>query len=182
MSPFLSFAAVKTAARGRWPEILPALNVPRDALRAKHGPCPGCGGKDRYRFDDRGGDGTWYCSGGGEPRHGDGFDLLGHVHGWAPAEALEAVGRHLGVEGSALPAAIAAGREARDRCEIEEALLHELYVLLQVLQARASSRYLERDSRFRVLRPEWRPVPDGQWERERLAVKRILTGLGWLYG
>ncbi|AGN89460.1 DNA primase [Serratia phage Eta] len=27
-----------------------------------HGPCPVCGGKDRFRFDDKDGRGTWFCS------------------------------------------------------------------------------------------------------------------------
>lgn len=27
-----------------------------------HGPCPVCGGKDRFRFDDKEGRGTWFCS------------------------------------------------------------------------------------------------------------------------
>lgn len=49
-------------ARGRWREILPALGIASALLKAKHGPCPVCGGKDRFRFDDKGGAGTWYCN------------------------------------------------------------------------------------------------------------------------
>lgn len=45
-----SFTDVGAAARGRWPEILPALGVPAEALSRKHGPCPGCGGSDRFRY------------------------------------------------------------------------------------------------------------------------------------
>jgi putative DNA primase/helicase len=50
-------------ARGRWPGILAAIGVPAKVLRNRHGPCPfpGCGGKDRFRFDDQG-DGRYICS------------------------------------------------------------------------------------------------------------------------
>ena len=49
-----TFAMVKIAAHGRWPEILAALGIDPAALRNRHGPCPGCGGRDRFRFDDNG--------------------------------------------------------------------------------------------------------------------------------
>src|SRR5690348_13963485 len=49
-------------ARGRWREILPCLGVETRYLTNKHGPCPLCGGKDRFRFDDKNGDGTYYCN------------------------------------------------------------------------------------------------------------------------
>ncbi|WP_250206017.1 primase-helicase zinc-binding domain-containing protein, partial [Escherichia coli] len=47
--------AVK-AARGHWAQILPALGV--NILKNRHQPCPVCGGKDRFRFDDQEGRGT----------------------------------------------------------------------------------------------------------------------------
>jgi putative DNA primase/helicase len=54
-------------ARGRWTSILPALGIDSKFLKRKNGPCPMCGGKDRWRFTDINGKGTWwcnYCSGG----------------------------------------------------------------------------------------------------------------------
>lgn len=65
----------KTAelARGRWPGILKAMGISDEFLRNKHGPCPICGGKDRFRFDDKEGSGSFYCE---TCRPGDGFDLL----------------------------------------------------------------------------------------------------------
>lgn len=39
-------------ARGRWREILPQLGIDTSYLRTRHGPCPLCGGKDRFRWDD----------------------------------------------------------------------------------------------------------------------------------
>jgi putative DNA primase/helicase len=42
-------------ARHRWREILPRLGIETRFLVNKHGPCPLCRGKDRFRFDDRDG-------------------------------------------------------------------------------------------------------------------------------
>lgn len=66
-------------AADRWPGILQAFGVDPQFLRNKHGPCPLCGGKDRFRFDDREGRGTWFCSQCGS---GDGFTLLKNLNGW----------------------------------------------------------------------------------------------------
>ncbi|WBL82305.1 toprim domain-containing protein [Bradyrhizobium xenonodulans] len=49
-------------ARGRWQTILPALGMDRRFLKRKNGPCPMCGGKDRWRFTDIEGKGTWWCN------------------------------------------------------------------------------------------------------------------------
>lgn len=49
-------------ARGRWREILPALGVDSRLLTNKGSECPVCGGKDRFRFDDKDGKGTWFCN------------------------------------------------------------------------------------------------------------------------
>jgi putative DNA primase/helicase len=65
-------------ARGRWREILPRLGIETRFLRNKHGPCPLCGGKDRFRFDDKDGRGTWICSVCGA---GDGVKLVMAVRG-----------------------------------------------------------------------------------------------------
>lgn len=98
LDPCLDFPTVKAAARGGWRELLIELRIPAEALRDQHGPCPGCGGVDRFRFDDRNGHGTFYCSGGGsDPAAGDGFKLLEHVHGWQPCAALRAVAEALGL-------------------------------------------------------------------------------------
>ena len=88
----------KAQAQGRWREILATLGVDVPAGEHKHGPCPGCGGKDRFRFDDRNGRGTFICSmGGGEPLAGDGFALLHHVHGWNFMETARQVADVLGI-------------------------------------------------------------------------------------
>lgn len=69
---------LKDRARGRWHGILQALGVDRQFLNDKHGPCPVCGGKDRFRFDDRDHRGTFFCSFCGA---GDGVTLVMRVKG-----------------------------------------------------------------------------------------------------
>ncbi|MBS0366714.1 MAG: toprim domain-containing protein [Proteobacteria bacterium] len=68
-----------------WPKILAQLGIPEQALRLKKaGPCPACGGQDRYTFDNRKGKGDFICRGCGP---GDGFTLLRRFHGWSFTEA-----------------------------------------------------------------------------------------------
>lgn len=75
------------AARGRWVGILANFGIDERFLRNKHGACPICDGKDRFRFDDKGGNGTYYCNGCGA---GNGMDLLMAFTGWDfPKAALE---------------------------------------------------------------------------------------------
>lgn len=98
-----SHTDIPALVRGRWREILPALGIPTEYLTNRHGPCPGCGGRDRYRFDDREGRGTFVCGGGGDTLTGDGFDLLMHVHGWSRQEVFRAVSEYLGMASSLPP-------------------------------------------------------------------------------
>lgn len=94
----VGFPEVAAAARGHWKTLLPSLGVDTHALNGKHGACPGCGGKDRFRFDDKDGNGTFVCSqGNGDTLAGDGFILLEHVHGWTRPESFQAVKAALGL-------------------------------------------------------------------------------------
>ena len=63
---------------GRWASLLPMLGVPMAHLKNRHGPCPMCGGTDRFRFDDKDGKGTWICSHCGS---GNGIDLALKITG-----------------------------------------------------------------------------------------------------
>ena len=53
---------IMAEARGNWPMILRKLGIGDEYLRNRHGPCPLCGGVDRYRFDNLDDDGTYYCN------------------------------------------------------------------------------------------------------------------------
>lgn len=79
---------------GRWESILTSLGVSPEVLSKKHGPCPMCGGKDRFRFDNKGGRGTWFCSHCGA---GDGFKLLLQMNDWTFPQAAREVERVLGM-------------------------------------------------------------------------------------
>lgn len=59
---------------GQWSTVLGNYGCQLPSGR-KHGPCPVCGGKDRFRFDDKNGRGTWFCSQ-CEPQSGGGLLLL----------------------------------------------------------------------------------------------------------
>ena len=74
--------------------ILVALGFPGDALENRHRPCPMCGGTDRFRFDDRHGNGEYYCNGCGA---GDGFRLLEKHLGWDFPRAAREVAAVVGV-------------------------------------------------------------------------------------
>jgi putative DNA primase/helicase len=91
------------AARGRWREILPSLGIPVKFLNGKHQPCPACGGRDRARFDDRRGNGDYFCSHCGA---GDGFDLLRKVNGWDFKESAKRVDEIIGNLPTAAPVSI----------------------------------------------------------------------------
>ena len=75
---------ISEIATGRWPAILMQFGIEERFLRNKHGECPLCGGKDRYRFDDKLGRGSWICNQCGA---GDGFALLEKFKGWTFKEA-----------------------------------------------------------------------------------------------
>lgn len=66
------------AARGKWRGILLQLGVEEKFLHDKHGPCPMCGGVDRFRWDNKGGSGSYIC---GQCGAGNGFDLAMNVLG-----------------------------------------------------------------------------------------------------
>lgn len=90
------------AANGRWPEILSTLaGLTPTQLSNVHQPCPACGGDDRYRFDDKDGRGTWFCSHcGGRNRTGGGgtgITLLMAVRNWDFKQAAQAIESHLGI-------------------------------------------------------------------------------------
>lgn len=60
------------AAKGKWRGILLQLGLPERALSGNHGPCPMCCGKDRFRWDNKGGNGSYIC---GQCGAGDGMKL-----------------------------------------------------------------------------------------------------------
>jgi putative DNA primase/helicase len=83
-------------ARGRWREILPLLGIETRFLVNRHGPCPLplCGGgKDRFRFDDKRGEGTYICNQCGA---GTGMIMIRRFRGWDHATACREVDKIIG--------------------------------------------------------------------------------------
>jgi putative DNA primase/helicase len=97
-------------ARYRWREILPQLGIETRFLTNKHGPCPLCGGKDRFRFDDKDGSGSYIC---GRCGAGVGLILVCKKHGWDFKTACDEIDRIIG-KGLA-PAAPATPEKPNDR-------------------------------------------------------------------
>jgi putative DNA primase/helicase len=78
----------------RWRSILPHFGIGETFLTGNHGPCPVCGGKDRFRFDDKEGRGTFYCS--GSCGAGDGPKLIMLKTGMRFADLADEIRRRLG--------------------------------------------------------------------------------------
>ncbi|MBS7696253.1 MULTISPECIES: toprim domain-containing protein [unclassified Chelatococcus] len=89
----MSRTALKDRARGKWIGILTQLGVSSEFLTGKHCPCPICGGKDRFRFDNRDGRGTYICS---HCDAGDGATLIMKVKGWDFRQAADEIEAILG--------------------------------------------------------------------------------------
>ena len=70
--------AVKQRAHGRWSEVLAAAGIEERILRHRNGPCPSCGGTDRFQYTDKFGEGNYHCRQCGP---GGGFKLLQAVRG-----------------------------------------------------------------------------------------------------
>jgi putative DNA primase/helicase len=89
-------ADIHTRLGAAWPVVLAQLGIDEAFLRPKKaGPCPACGGRDRYVFDNRSNRGDYFC------RHcgaGDGFQLLQRAHGWTFRETLQRVAEAAGLE------------------------------------------------------------------------------------
>ncbi|EFE0933794.1 DUF927 domain-containing protein [Escherichia coli] len=76
---------VRNKANGHWQPIIESLGIPTNR---SEGPCPACGGSTRYRFDDKDGRGTYFCSHCGA---GTGLDLVMKVRQCGAREAAELV-------------------------------------------------------------------------------------------
>ena len=85
---------IKTSdiARGRWPQILRAFGVPAKLLNGRKQPCPFCGGKDRFRFTDFKGTGTFFCNQCGTY---PGFKFLEKYKGWDFKQAANEIDKLL---------------------------------------------------------------------------------------
>lgn len=86
-------SGARDVARGHWKEILPEMGIESRYLTRKHGPCPICGGNDRFRWDNRNDEGTYVCTQCGS---GDGFTLLERITGQSFKQLADKVEQMLG--------------------------------------------------------------------------------------
>jgi putative DNA primase/helicase len=87
--------AIKAAARGKWRGIYEHFGI--DVGNGKHGPCPACSNSnpksDRFRYDDKHGNGDYYCNGCGA---GDGISLVQKVTGMQFIEVMKTIAEIIG--------------------------------------------------------------------------------------
>ncbi|MBX9693757.1 MAG: toprim domain-containing protein [Cyanobacteria bacterium] len=79
---------LKYRCRGQWQWVLARLGIPEQYLSKRSGPCPCCGGDDRFSFDNKDNNGSFICRGCGP---GDGFELLKRFHRWTFSQTMDAV-------------------------------------------------------------------------------------------
>lgn len=118
MNHNISAAAVTAAAHGQWREILTANGIKLPEPK-KHGPCPICGGKDRFRLEERKAEkaarGVWVCSH-CDCKGGDGLSLYQQATGQSMSEAISSLGRYFGLSGP-----VSAADHARNEKQRQEA-------------------------------------------------------------
>lgn len=122
------------AARGKWKDIITSLGVDPAFLTGKHMKCPFCGGKDRFRFDDKDGSGSYFCSGCGA---GAGIDFVMNARLWDFQKAAMEVDL---LVGSAKHSAIKKDRTDEEKCAAMKMLLDSSG---RVVKGTASWSYLE---------------------------------------
>lgn len=92
---------IRAAARSRWPEIISHLaGLDASTLTGSHGPCPKCGGSDRFRMIDAEA-GALLCNQCFNSKNGDGFAAVQWLLDCKFGPALEKIASYLGIEKTA---------------------------------------------------------------------------------
>ena len=163
--------SVYERARGRWRDVLLALGVPTTILNGKAQPCPWCGGKDRFTFDDKAGNGSFIC------RHcgaGSGIEFVKRHLGVDFKEAAKRVEGLIGVTHVRAP------KEARGE-EPQKAAMRALWRRGHVLTGEdIASRYLIRTRGIEL--PKWPPalrwIEDlAYYEDQKAKVRSYMPGM-----
>ena len=122
------------AAAGFWPQLLPALGISIYAS-GRHGACPVCGGKDRFRFDNQDGRGTWHCNQCGA---GDGLNLVEKALDVSAKEAAIKIANMLG----ALPPVSKAPANTADKAAAQSEAAARAQKLIAAAVSRTDNAYL----------------------------------------
>ena len=95
--PLYEIDQVKQAAANRWPEIFSAISGAQElSFDGKHGPCPKCGGTDRFRLIDPAA-GACLCNQCFTSKNGDGLAVLQWLTDQGFSEVLAATAGYLGI-------------------------------------------------------------------------------------
>lgn len=86
----MKISEITAQAVDKWNYIFHSLGI--EVGNGKHCPCPICGGKDRFRFDNQNGRGTYICNQCGS---GDGLELIKHYYHCDAKEASIKVAEYL---------------------------------------------------------------------------------------
>ncbi len=132
---------VTRSAVNRWPDVLPMLGIDIPNHRGGLGPCPACGGTDRFQFDDLEGRGTWHCRH-CETEAGDGLALVMNVRQCSATEAAFSVADVLGIDYRA------AESDSNTASQRQEQLNTERQQREQERQQRAANDALQRRNTF----------------------------------
>ncbi|MHB4646533.1 DUF927 domain-containing protein [Klebsiella pneumoniae] len=106
---------VTTTAANNWPHVLAGLSIDVPDSSRRHAPCPACGGKDRFRFDDNG-RGSFICNQCGA---GDGLDLIKLVNHCDTTEAAQLASDVLGIDYRAAETDQKAASQRREQMEAD---------------------------------------------------------------
>ncbi len=106
---------VTTTAANNWPHVLAGLSIDVPDSSRRHAPCPACGGKDRFRFDDNG-RGSFICNQCGA---GDGLDLIKLVNHCDTTEAAQLAAGVLGIDYRAAETDQKAASQRREQMEAD---------------------------------------------------------------
>jgi len=152
-----------TLGSNGWREVLLSAGISEAFLRNRHGPCPVCGGQDRFRFDNKNGRGDFYCNQCGA---GDGFKLIMGVFGLPFAEARKRV-----IELAGISADVVRDLPARTAAIIEaEPIAKPTQRVLQLLRETCPVEDCEPVRRYLAGRSLW-PLPAGHRLRAHASVE-----------
>lgn len=87
---------IKHAAQGKWSDLIfPSFGI--EVQWKKKTPCPACGGRDRFWYDDKNGNGDYFCQ---QCGNGDGLSLIEKCTHMKFPEIVQEVGAVLGLDAS----------------------------------------------------------------------------------
>ncbi|HHQ4309240.1 TPA: primase-helicase zinc-binding domain-containing protein, partial [Serratia fonticola] len=133
----LNVSHTSRAATGQWPVLLPALGIHITA-GGRAQPCPVCGGKDRFRFDNQQGRGTWFCN---QCGGGDGLSLVEKALAVTTKEAASKVA---GVLGNTSHAPLPVPDSQQEKTQARQQAAEQARQLLAAAVPQAGNAYLSR--------------------------------------